>query len=82
MQVEICKNGNILGALLALCQFGKDQETAVALAIAHTNGLPSDSQVVKIAFGNVATPHDANGTDGFKSEVDKGQQDAHAEDPF
>ena len=82
-EAEIGKESNILCAFLTLCQRGKDEKSSPSLAaIYNANRLPANSQVVHVAFGNIPTPHDANGANAFECEVDKRQDDADAKDPL
>ena len=82
LQAKVGEDSNVLGPLLTLGQFSKDQKPPVALARSQANRFPSDGQGVKIALGDIASLHDSKGTNGLVREVDEGHKDTGRENPF
>lgn len=82
MERKVRKQSDVLGALLALGELSEDQEAPKASTLAHANTLLTNCDVVEITLGNVAPLHHAQSPELFKSEVDKGRDDADGENPF
>lgn len=82
LEAEVGEEGNILSALLALGQLGKDQEAPPSLPLAGSDALQSHRQAVQVGLGHAAPPHDLMRAYVLEGEVDEGQDDAGGEDPF
>ena len=82
LEAKVGKEGNVLGALFALGQLGKDQEAPPALGLSRPDRLPARGQAVHVALGHVSAAHDAHGADALVCEVDKRGNDADGKDPF
>ncbi len=82
LKTEKSKQGNVLGALLALGELGKDEEAPPAAAFAHAGALQTGSETVEEALGHGAATHDDDGTEVLVAEVDEGEDDADGKDPF
>jgi hypothetical protein len=83
LELEVHKEGNVVGTLLTLCQFSKDKETSPALArLGQTHTLPDGSQWLEVALCYTARAHDTDGPDSPIDEKDVGDDDGDGEDPF
>lgn len=83
LELEVDEKRNVVDALFTLCQLGKNQETAPALARrrdAHT--LPDDSHGLEVALGHASGAHDAQGADVAVDEKNIGNDDGDGEDPL
>lgn len=79
LEGEVDEEGDVVGAFLALRQFGKDQESPPPLA-SHT--LHVDGERVHVALGHAAPPKDTQGAEPFVKQQGEGEHDAGGEDPF
>ena len=82
LEAEVREERHVLGALLRLSQLGEDQETPPALAATPSNTLHTDSEVVEVALGNIASLPDPQAADVLQDQVDERGNDADGEDPF
>ncbi len=59
LEAEVGEEGDIFGPLSTLGQLGEDQEAFPAPLFPKGQRLESHSQVVQVALGDIAPPHDA-----------------------
>ena len=83
LELEVYKEGNVVGALFTLGQLGKDQEASPALtSLGHTHALEDNRQRVEIALCYASRAHNAHSHDPSIYEEDVGNDDGNGEDPF
>jgi hypothetical protein len=83
LELEIDKEGDVVGTLLTLGQLCEDQEAAPALAgLGDAHTLQYSCQGLEVAFRDTSGPHDAQSPDPSVCEKDVGDDDGNGEDPF
>lgn len=83
LELEINKEGNVVGTLLTFRQLGEDQETAPSsTAAGEPHTLPNGSHWFKIAFCHTAGAHDTECPNASIDQEDVGDDDGNGEDPL
>lgn len=83
LELKVDENSNVVGTLLGLGQFSKDQEASPTLtALCHTHTLPDSGKRLEIAFCHATGSHHAQGHDPSVQEEDVGNDDGNGKDPF
>jgi hypothetical protein len=82
-KVEVCEQGDVIGAFFTLCQVGKDEEASPTLApFPHTHTLDAKSNRIQITRCDSAGFYNANCAKQPIDEQDEGEYDAAGENPF
>jgi hypothetical protein len=82
-KVEVCEQGDVVGAFFTLCQVGKDEEAPPTLApFPHTHTLDAKSNGIQIARCYSAGFYNAKCANAPIDEQDEGEYNAAGENPF
>jgi hypothetical protein len=83
LELEVNEEGNVVGTLFTLGQFGKDEEAPPALtSLCDAHTLPDGSHGFEVAFRHTSRLDDAYGSEVSVEEEDVGDDDGYGKDPF